>query len=269
MDTICKFTTGKNAVNLIPQYFVYEASPDAFDEKICNTFNLYLISEGSGLYDIGNNKYPIEKGDLILTYPQIPYRFEGNSLRCYYISFFGTAVPDTLQLAGLSSKHPIRHNCEEYLKFWARALSKCRDENLFFMANSVLMYTLGSLISRDASPKDSGESLVVSKIVEYTCKNFSDPDLTLSQICRQFFYNQKYISSLFRQKMGVTFSKFLVDLRINHARGFFNNGFTSVKEVAFLSGFSDALYFSKAFKLLVGVTPAVYLRQLKESKEDP
>ena len=39
------------------------------------------------------------------------------------------------------------------------------------------------------------------------------------------------------------------------------SGFTSVKEISQLSGFSDPLYFSKAFKKNNGISPSEYIIQ--------
>ena len=41
-------------------------------------------------------------------------------------------------------------------------------------------------------------------------------------------------------------------------------GVASVKNVAILSGFEDALYFSKVFKQAEGITPSEYIKNIAE-----
>ena len=45
-----------------------------------------------------------------------------------------------------------------------------------------------------------------------------------------------------------------------------NAGFTSIKEIASFSGFSDPLYFSKVFKKHYGMSPGEYME--KEIKKN-
>ena len=48
-------------------------------------------------------------------------------------------------------------------------------------------------------------------------------------------------------------------LRIKYAVSLLEHGIGSVKNVAFLSGFSDPMYFSTVFKKVVGVSPKDYM----------
>ena len=59
------------------------------------------------------------------------------------------------------------------------------------------------------------------------------------------------------------FTEHLRTLRIRHAVVLMENGVTSVKNVATLSGFADPLYFSRVFRETVGVAPAHYQKKQK------
>ena len=63
--------------------------------------------------------------------------------------------------------------------------------------------------------------------------------------------------------MGITYSEYLKNLRIKYAISLFEHGIESVKNVAFLSGFSDPLYFSTVFKSNIGVPPKEYKNKIK------
>jgi AraC-like DNA-binding protein len=45
-------------------------------------------------------------------------------------------------------------------------------------------------------------------------------------------------------------------------------GVTSVKNVAILSGFRDPLYFSKVFAGSVGMSPKAYIQSIEERKKE-
>ena len=65
--------------------------------------------------------------------------------------------------------------------------------------------------------------------------------------------------------MGI--SEYLRVLRIRYAVMLMENGVTSVKNVAALSGFSVPLYFSKVFTEMIGVSPSQYQKQGKQQEE--
>lgn len=54
---------------------------------------------------------------------------------------------------------------------------------------------------------------------------------------------------------------------INKAAALIGCGFTSVKEIATLCGFSDALYFSRVFKSLQGVSPKEFINNAYNIKQ--
>ena len=58
--------------------------------------------------------------------------------------------------------------------------------------------------------------------------------------------------------MGMGYSEYLKNYRIKYAVTLLEHGIDSVKSVAFLSGFSDPLYFSKVFKNSIGISPKDY-----------
>ena len=61
--------------------------------------------------------------------------------------------------------------------------------------------------------------------------------------------------------MGWLFTQYLRDLRIKRSIFLIEQGINSVKSIAILSGFSDALYFSTVFKQSVGLSPRDYIQQ--------
>ena len=59
--------------------------------------------------------------------------------------------------------------------------------------------------------------------------------------------------------MSVGFKDYLVNLRMQYAHKLITDGLTSISEIAIRCGYIDPLYFSKAFKKMVGVSPTKYI----------
>lgn len=67
--------------------------------------------------------------------------------------------------------------------------------------------------------------------------------------------------------MRVGISEYVATLRIQQACTLLDQGFTSVKDIAFLCGYNDPLYFSKVFKAKTGVSPREYQKERRVTEE--
>ena len=76
--------------------------------------------------------------------------------------------------------------------------------------------------------------------------------------------SEVYFRRLFNLEFGTSPQKYIVHLRILHAKGLISTGYHTLKEVAYLSGYTDYKYFSVEFKKKVGVSPSEYVYNYKE-----
>ena len=63
-----------------------------------------------------------------------------------------------------------------------------------------------------------------------------------------------------------TSKQYLREIRIRHAVFLMEQGVVSVNNVALLSGFGDALYFSKVFSDVMEISPKIYIKNLSAEK---
>jgi YesN/AraC family two-component response regulator len=63
---------------------------------------------------------------------------------------------------------------------------------------------------------------------------------------------------LFKQEMGITFTDYLNQVRINRSCELLTNTSLNLIDVSLQAGFDDQSYFSKVFKKLKGITPKSY-----------
>ena len=100
-------------------------------------------------------------------------------------------------------------------------------------------------------------------MLEIAKQSFTDAEFSISTVAEELNYNPKYLSHFFKKKMGITYSEYLRTLRIQYAASLFDHGIDSVKNIAFLSGYTDPLYFSSVFKKVTGLSPKEYMKQGK------
>ena len=83
-------------------------------------------------------------------------------------------------------------------------------------------------------------------------------DLSLSEVAEAVCKNYNYLSKLFREETGMTFVDYLLRVRMEHSRHLLLDVSLNVEQVARAVGFSDAGYYTRQFKKVMGVTPNQY-----------
>jgi AraC-like DNA-binding protein len=96
--------------------------------------------------------------------------------------------------------------------------------------------------------------LLVGQIQEMVRRNPTLP-FTLRAIAGAARVSPNYLSTVFHQYAGATFSDFLLQQRIARAKRLLRDLTLSVGEVARRSGFPDASYFTRRFRQRTGTTP--------------
>lgn len=118
--------------------------------------------------------------------------------------------------------------------------------------------------SMRASYQPSWQIKRVLAAEQYIGSNFTNPDLSASEIANYAGLSTRYFSELFKEHFSETPMKYVSQKRINHAKQLLDTGFYSVSEISRICGYNDIYCFSKAFKKSEGVSPTEYVRLSSE-----
>lgn len=83
-------------------------------------------------------------------------------------------------------------------------------------------------------------------ILQYIDENYRK--LSLSQLAEHFNYNSSYISTLIKRETGKTFSKLILDLRLDRVEVLLKNTDHSIRECAEDAGFNNITFFYKKYQ---------------------
>ena len=97
----------------------------------------------------------------------------------------------------------------------------------------------------------------IDEIRDYIDSNYAG-NIYTELIAREFSMNPNYLSTLFKQKTGLTVTQYITQLRINAACRLLKQTHLQVWKIAELVGYSDAVYFHKVFKKTKGLTPGSF-----------
>ena len=108
---------------------------------------------------------------------------------------------------------------------------------------------------------------IAAQIKKYINLNYQDCELSLEKISDHFGYNKNYMAEVFKKAANISIGKYIMSIRIQNACTLADNNISSVKDIAYLCGFSDPLYFSRSFKKYIGQSPKDFIKNIKNSKQ--
>ena len=255
---ICKFVTGNGDIGLEVTSFIYETNENIMKNGTRLYANaMILMLKGKGDFIFEGNRIKAESSDIIFGFEGEFFHFDYSEPSEYiYIVFSGDRAQELFRRFGINRSCRVFTGFERLIPLWKSTLSSATAENIDLCAESMLIYAFSCFNMANAEGNE-----ILNRITEIAENNFSDSELSVSSIAEELGYNSKYLSHLFKEKMGVTFSEYLRDMRIKYAVTLFDHGIDSVKNVAFLSGYKDPLYFSSVFKSVVGKSPKDYKKK--------
>lgn len=94
------------------------------------------------------------------------------------------------------------------------------------------------------------------KCLNYIESNYADVNLDVSEVANVAFISKSSLQRAFNNYLGISPKAYLIKLRIGKAVEMLMESDKSVKEVAFLCGFSDEKFFSRTFSKKYGYPPS-------------
>ena len=99
-----------------------------------------------------------------------------------------------------------------------------------------------------------------TNIIEELSGNFHNSSLDLSRLLAKSGYAEDYIRAYFKKVTGKTPSRFLREIRIEHACFMIDlyGNVLAMSEIAEKCGYTDYVYFSRSFRAVKGMSPREY-----------
>lgn len=126
---------------------------------------------------------------------------------------------------------------------------------------AALLYETVRVIEQDN--RENRQSYAIEFAKNYVCKNYRQ-EIPIKAIADQVNLTPKYFSELFKKTMGIGFSEYLCNYRLDVARDLLKSTGYQVGEISTLVGYQSPKHFTKQFKKVLGVSPA----QFRKMKRD-
>ncbi|OMF30802.1 DNA-binding response regulator [Paenibacillus sp. FSL H8-0548] len=109
--------------------------------------------------------------------------------------------------------------------------------------------------------KNNKNQQIIEKCMAHLNERYMQ-DLSLEVVAKKFFFSPAYFSSFFKAHTSMTFTEYLLRLRIDKAKELLYDGEKKVSEIALSVGFRDAGYFTRMFKRETGFTPEEFRKNI-------
>lgn len=225
--------------------------------RSCSDLNsLEYIVDGAGTLEInGQVLYP-KAGDVFLltegsrhTY----YADQNHPWHKYFISFSGP-VADCLLRTYLPRDTYLFHGCyveKAFARLFSLGLNNQDQDKAQIAMAPVLFSLVQSIYDRQITAEYDLADRIKREIEDRATMH-----LDLEELCRTLNYSKNHIINRFSAKFGVTPYQYYKNCRLQIAKDYLINTQMTVSEIADALSYTDAQYFSYAFKQGTGCSPS-------------
>ncbi len=232
-------------------------------------YQFFFCIKGQGEFILHHRKYLISPGDGALLYPDEPHSYHGLTAdwTLDFIGFSGSLCTDFLKNLYIPESSVFHFSDAELFPLRLHqiyALYSNKDSASSDLGLSLSKELYGFLLELSVSAKKSTssspiiENALVQRILIYLEENYAS-DFSLTALSDYTNRSKEYLCSIFKKEMKQTIMKYLLTIRIGHARIFLLL-YPEKKcfEIAKMCGFESSNYFIRVFKSVLGCTPEQY-----------
>lgn len=215
----------------------------SFGYNIRDFWLVHYIVSGKGYYENNGKTYEVNTGNIFIIRPNEVTKYytgQENNWTYIWIGFDGALAEN---FSSLPLVVDLKSNIfKEMLS--VEGLINSKEE--FLAGKLFLLYS--ELFCDKVSSK------YTEAVKNFIYNNYMS-NTSVETIANSLNLNRRYLSRIFKQDTGVTIQEYILETRFCKAFELLSNGY-SVKDAAYMVGYSDPFVFSKLFKKHTGRTPA-------------
>lgn len=244
-------------------------------------FEINYIREGSARFICGEDKFISNKGDIIITQP--------NVLHSIYPCEQTRQVYDTLVFSpelfgGISSDRYINECIKPLINGSMRLQMHITPEHHYYTELAVTIENIFSCAKGDSPKLDmlmrseiiklfwlleteaetdteiNRSDSVIRPALEYIAEHFNE-SITVGQLAASVHLSESYFMNRFRSHVGLSAVEYISHFRINKACRALIGTKKNILEIAFECGYSNISNFNRQFRRITGCSPTEYRKK--------
>lgn len=242
-------------------------------------YELMVVTEGTLYIADGDTEYEVPAGDYLLMTPttlqqgvkpgacsfywmHFNYHEDQNDHRLITVSDDTNAEnlhysPDTLLLPRQGTLASL-DRIIILMKQLQDSDRRYRESNLNRSLCTAILCEIAvqSNLYRNYGSMNSREQ-IFEDIVNYVNWHINEP-LHVYEIAEYFGYNEKYLTTFFRNMSGIPLKQYVLRRKMEHATAALTESNQPVSQIAYSLGYSDVHNFTNAFRKVIGLSPTEY-----------
>ena len=206
--------------------------------------------------------YHLEAGDLAVMFPNRIHAYHGGGASTVVVAglescgAFAETLSAGLPLSPLIPAEKVHPDVPFAL---ASLEAEMRKESPSKSAEILLQLILSRILPELTVEKDKsrdGENLA-GRVTGYVAEHFRE-DLSLSSVAAVFHVSKYHLSHVFSSKIGMGFSAYLGQIRVDFAASLIRTTTRSLTDIWLAAGFDSQRTFNRVFRAAFGVSPSEY-----------
>jgi AraC-like DNA-binding protein len=239
-----------------------------------NEYELNIVLTGSAEFVRGNDYFTLERGDIILINPNVGHAsYSLMDKTATLVIHMPAEIFQPLLESGQSyhfmyvTDYKSRNTLTAIkLRYYAVSLflSLTKSDKLNVFQSRALIDLIAALlveeVPRTIIPYHKEDELhrqAIRIMTKYMQEHFAEK-ITLDDLASLTQYNRTYISTLFKETLGIRFYDYLIRLRISNALYSLKDETLTLTDVALDNGFPDLKNFNSRFREFMHISPSQY-----------
>lgn len=250
-------------------------SGHAWGPALRDHYLIHCITKGKGTFVSNEKTYSLTAGDGFLVVPDkiVSYQADEQDPWEYcWVGFNGSDAKRWILQTGITEEHPVFHfgenkNIPVALQEICNTSAALPGDEARMQARLLLFLAeLMDYFGNATAVRTDGYEYV-QKAVHFIECNYSR-DIGIAAVASSVGISRSHLYRLFMENISISPNEYITRYRISKAVTLLETGNFSVGEVAYSTGFSDQLYFSRVFKKYQGVPPSQYLSKEHTKKKE-
>ncbi|OQB14494.1 MAG: HTH-type transcriptional regulator YesS [Firmicutes bacterium ADurb.Bin193] len=226
-----------------------------FEAHLHRCFEFTYVEDGELTVEIEGKSETISKGFGALILPNQLHSYKTNSYSLISVTIFSP------EMVGQFTKY-LENNKPLGNIFEAQDLEIIseNDINNTFIIKSYL-YKICGLFTEKVPFIDSREKKHIKNLMHdmltFIDENYKD-DCSLKTLAKKIGYDYAYLSKFFIKSIGINFSEYVNQYRIDYACYLLKNTNDTITEISHSCGFGTIRSFNRNFIRICGITPKLY-----------
>lgn len=247
-------------------------------ERMQERIQIHFFSEGNSFLEVGSAAADVKEAELLTTH--IQEEINAGILRKDLVY-----VTENLELlqkelrqhtnnshiyvkylyAGMIER--ILSGREDWQEQFKDILNRLFEEKTLSGIHKMMLELINGLAQASAREGGGQEQKKVIRLVLEIVRERYQEDISLQSIAKEVYLSPSYLSYLFKKETGVSLVKYITVIRLDKAKSLLRTGNMKIAEIAALVGFRNYSYFNLIFKSNVGMSPAQYREEERNSSD--